>query len=661
MKLAFKKFGWTLVAALLVTGFGAQAAGKTKAKASKAKPKQALVSTAVFKTWSKKKQANYLLRVRFALVEFERANLKFTELALNDSFWRQYAQFLPEALAEGTGSLCMVGGRQRDMVNGKCPTWGYACSGASDEGYKCGVIWGNICVDRKDGADGKGISERCEIAYANANPKPAVNYEAVKADFEEVYSNCAPENFDSKFNERSRANCEKFIKRADEIRQKPGATAAPLPSSVASAGDAENAIVVDADTRAMKLDELEAKGLITSDDPPEAPAEQTAAPAAKTAPMPMAMPDSIRELRQKTPASGGKTTPSATGCMKKYEKLGALACVACGMEESELLKAENLKGEKRDFFKWISLLGIVAQTYSQNGYNVDDKESRARYQARVMDMVATYGYCLDNEYNDGGQIEQNWGSVRNLIDGRPRLNGNPDVQTPDSKAFAAIFGIYKGNSANFSESPSRNTPMLYPNALFNNQGNGFEVEKIPSRQWRFIRRTQEHLRWNPKVPFSSCIAGIQNRMVQPHFQIQQCKKITFTQDCVRWPGERPPNSPTCQNGSVGGMQKWVQTDGNSFNEKLYDVMANKCGTSSAPNKNVQITCDYRCERTGAYPGVCEPSTPNEPREDSKDRDQDNPGENPEYQNPTRPDLPTATPENQENQNNDFSGRPEGPI
>lgn len=111
-------------------------------------------------------------------------------------------------------------------------------------------------------------------------------------------------------------------------------------------------------------------------------------------------------IEKKTPPRP-KTKPApAQDCLSRHQaKLGPLACVACGLE-----KATDSK--KTTFNNYIALLGAVAQKHGS--YNVETSSGRGQLQARVIEMIGSYGYCSDSEY----QIRIEDENIRDWIDGQ---------------------------------------------------------------------------------------------------------------------------------------------------------------------------------------------------------------------------------------------------
>jgi hypothetical protein len=205
----------------------AHAAGKAKAKARvKAKIKQhsPLASVATFKKWNHKTQTAYIKEIQETIYAFEKSASRHYQFSDSRGLFQPWMSLLPEAFAAG-GQYCLIGGYQRRLVGGKCPTWGRTCSGdgVSDGGFMCGKIWGNICVNRM--VNGQlDISDRCRDKFNSMSPPPSVDYAAAKADFDEIYENCAPDARTLVYDDRFQGNCNDFVARLDVIRGTAGHT-----------------------------------------------------------------------------------------------------------------------------------------------------------------------------------------------------------------------------------------------------------------------------------------------------------------------------------------------------------------------------------------------------------------------------------------------------
>lgn len=89
-------------------------------------------------------------------------------------------------------------------------------------------------------------------------------------------------------------------------------------------------------------------------------------------------------------------------CESEYRsQLGDLACVACGLEEYAPAQSNAGHG----FSNWIKLLGVVAQD-GYGPYDLSDPRKRQEFQQRVSEMVASYGYCTNEEYPKSIEIQR---------------------------------------------------------------------------------------------------------------------------------------------------------------------------------------------------------------------------------------------------------------
>lgn len=271
---------------------------------------------------------------------------------------------------------------------------------------------------------------------------------------------------------------------------------------------------------------------------------------------PAKMPKNLRVPRM-SPAA-------ATDCRRQYAtSLGPLACVACGLAQA--FPKDAAKG----FTNWISLVGIMAQTY-HGRENVAIPNDRARLQRNVIDMISSYGYCTDADYPIDPQA--NGDEVRSLIDGQKSLSGWSifNGNGKDKTAFANIFGFKR----------SYFSSMTYAEEIFHQDW--FDKDNVHQRQWRFRSMLQGYRKNFPSGPFAHCAAALENN-ISSRSASHKATRNVFNM-CVNTyyrPG--------------GQMNKRVLAN----NDKLYKTLSQSCGLSGArPHKN--YTCDNTCWRSGVF-------------------------------------------------------------
>lgn len=145
-------------------------------------------------------------------------------------------------------------------------------------------------------------------------------------------------------------------------------------------------------------------------------------------------------------------TPKPTGCNEEEAKkrLGALACVACGIESIT----------EKSVYNWVSLSGSAAQIYF-GPYDANSEDSKRNFQRRVIEMMSANSYCTDEEYPLTNTINNHSTQIKGWLDGKEfstKLIGHSD----DEKAFSEAFGI-RGD-----------TPMMSTRALFKNSPANYE-------------------------------------------------------------------------------------------------------------------------------------------------------------------------------------------
>lgn len=227
--------------------------------------------------------------------------------------------------------------------------------------------------------------------------------------------------------------------------------------------------------------------------------------------------------------------------------LGPLACLSCGLKNSNPDKYDPLVKEK-SASRWITLLGIMAQTY-YGPFNLSDASARKSFQQTVSNMVTQFGYCTDDQYPTA-DLEANADFVRSLLTGEARLGRDAKITGINELKFASIFGLFSQRVARETgKSESANTPMIYAHAFFANQSGTPE-----QRQFRFRSMMVKHRGISPDTSFSQCGEALVNKMDTPE-GTGFCPRVT-TANCIKWPeGARPPNSTFCQNGALNSVAK----------------------------------------------------------------------------------------------------------
>jgi hypothetical protein len=258
------------------------------------------------------------------------------------------------------------------------------------------------------------------------------------------------------------------------------------------------------------------------------------------------------------------------------------------MEESAELK-DDLSGQGKDLFKWISLLGTMAQAY-QGKFVLNDEASRKQYQSVVMNMVASYGYCTDNEFKTN-DFDNNFPSINAWMRAEPNpLYGADNAKSPATLLFSSIYGL----------SPkAQDHPMRYAKILFSEPKGRFKMENVPALQWRFKSMLTKHIHeFGDSKGFGTCAKGVLRRMNEPHL-FQMCGlrgkeylrngKTEYNQCTIK---QRQPKGYTCEEGPIFNYIKKVE-EGQLFkNESVYNKMAASCGLPPATYK--KMTCPTQC-------------------------------------------------------------------
>ena len=315
-----------------------------------------------FKSWGANEQKAYVTGLRQAMRDLERDQKGFEYASNSVDFWDM---FMPKAIAAG-GTHCLVGGVQRPL-NPKCSTRGRAC-GAGDN-FKCGKVYLEKCVSREPIAN---LSDRCIAAAGDELPGKDM-YNAARADIESIAGQCGRLELQA-------TGCANFIDRTVKLGlkplDKPVLAATPRAGTdMRTAAVQETGTIQDVVPDGFELGNTEVKNV----------------PKLK---------DGGNGKGEGRPKYNAETPPPAAknegGC-EQYRALGPLACVACGLH--------NSGADAKGVGKWVSMMGVMAQQF-HGPYNTRTENGAERFQERVTDMIATYGYCTDAEFGGGGVPNQ---------------------------------------------------------------------------------------------------------------------------------------------------------------------------------------------------------------------------------------------------------------
>jgi hypothetical protein len=261
-------------------------------------------------------------------------------------------------------------------------------------------------------------------------------------------------------------------------------------------------------------------------------------------------PETKPALKAKTKSSKHKKEKGGSCESRYHAQLGALSCVACGLEDAA--SADTNSGD--GVGNWISLLGVSAQAF-YGSYNTQDENSRRALQQRVMEMVASYGYCTNEQY----PIDTNSVPSRDWIDGRKAApHAGLILPSASEREFANAYGF--GNR------------MAFAAELFDdsNRETGWDRGNVQQRQWRFRSRLQAAAKGNSK--FSACAAKLEDRLdLSSTFKVCSSKR--------------------------GGNAKKIDDLGP--NQKLYSAMAKACGLPSK-REFKSMECDNQCWGSYVY-------------------------------------------------------------
>jgi len=314
---------------------------------------------------------------------------------------------------------------------------------------------------------------------------------------------------------------------------------------------------------------------------------------------------------EEPPPTPRPPTPPPTDCLTRYEAtLGPLACVACGLESRREANLRNGGGVS----KWISLLGMMAQTY-YGPYNVSNRASRTAFQKQVSEMVVSYGYCTNHEFPDYQEITPASNSTRrDWIEGRARLDDGYSGGERE-RGFAFSYGLMSnkrgGLFGNGTQVQNFNRPMCYTHEIFDDSGrHGFSSSSPAERQWRFRSMIAGHRSSFPNSGFGRCASAIEQRLGQDSL-FRMC---TIAVPAAGKPVIRPIAMTD---------EEWAN------NQSLYSTLARSCGFGERENNR---DCDGGCEsstvfNTGTRLPRCKP--PVERDEDEGDRPDPRPRGEPE--------------------------------
>jgi hypothetical protein len=170
-----------IIALLFSVNFAAHAEADTL------KPLNLLLESNFHKL-SPSEQKSYIKKVKANLVEFEkRYNQDYGYAQNGFNFFK-----LNEAFADDSvyGSQCVIGGLERTTyknADGRfiCPTSGRSCGAPAANGFKCGKIFAEVCVDR---THPETISKSCAEAFDKLDAaKKKINYDSFKTVVENYY------------------------------------------------------------------------------------------------------------------------------------------------------------------------------------------------------------------------------------------------------------------------------------------------------------------------------------------------------------------------------------------------------------------------------------------------------------------------------------------
>jgi uncharacterized membrane protein YgcG len=465
-----------------------------------------------YSTWPAEQQAAYDQQTRQAFFDFESEFSKVEKMEFAENpihFW----QWLPKAVAAPADKACLVGGVRRSMIAYQdryaCPTGGRPCPGQSDGGFLCGAIYNQACVSREPRTS---ISSRC-LAAAGTSPISEATFNERRSALQSVAADCRSGAIDDRF----KSQCRNFLARMN------GATASHTTGQREVSRPA---------------------GIV-----PQPPVRSRTPPPMETA--------------AATPPARANRESASGNCMSRNQaKLGALACIACGIESAKPGLAAHGGASN-----WVALLGVMAQR-SYGPYRTNDELSRRSFQQRVAEMVTSYGYCTDREYPV--QFPQ---EARDHIDGRAQRNDN-------SLRLAQGFGLMSTVNGFFSGQPeNQNRPLEFADKIFgdNDRWSGWDTGNSQNRQWRFRSMIKAHSSSYPQSSFSKCARAIEGRLgSDPSFRM-----------CPIRQGQWPNGAPRTLYASH------ISASEQTNNQKFYKAIATSCGLPEARREPNQF-CDNNC-------------------------------------------------------------------
>lgn len=119
--------------------------------------------------------------------------------------------FFNRAIASTSDQTCLIGGVQRSLVNGLCPTFGRSCSKKEDS-FKCGEIYNETCVSR---TPIKTLSKRCAATATLNVPETIDETEKFVKKAKNIYENNCLDAAS-----RSKSGCMEFQKSLAQIEKK---------------------------------------------------------------------------------------------------------------------------------------------------------------------------------------------------------------------------------------------------------------------------------------------------------------------------------------------------------------------------------------------------------------------------------------------------------
>lgn len=504
-----------------------------------------MVPYSQFKKWPEKKKIEYFKELRKAAAYVEKAIAKEHPFSASNRYQFEFPALIPDAWAEG-GNFCLIGGVRRPLkanAAGKmvCKWDGRGVERGCKAGeFRCGSIYNDACV----AADDK-ITDNCIAAAGNTIPSEAF-YNQRRENMEKIAASCQNGDIDSRFAE----NCTKFIQRLQTIQraytQSEGTDAAGVPPIEDFGGT--NAPIPDdpSDEKGEKGEPEKGETVVPPPEQPTRPPEEVVEP---------------------TPEP-----PPRDNCMERNRvKLGELACIACGMEE---WNPADVLEQGGGVTKWVALIGSMAQTY-HGPYNPGNSASKENYLGRVAEMISSYAYCTDNEYQMNLPND-----TRNWLDGSSSLA----TTGPDQFTFASSFGLMSNKRAGLFSSNVENSrkPMTYAKQIFD-VGRNWTDYNPQHHQWRFRSMIKAHYRSYPDTAFSKCALRAEARMKNLDSQ----KMCPMREERTAIGTLRIVHSTKMQPHEFGQ------------NESFYSKLVRRCNVK-VRNRFPNLNCDNGCKGSDAH-------------------------------------------------------------